>query len=100
MKLLGKARREFDLQQDTLVQTAHFIPHGFWGRLSWNVVYPLHYLVFPSLCRSISEQASTLSTNESDITMQTNPAGALLSSLLPLLFLLIPQVCHERSPLS
>jgi hypothetical protein len=31
MKLPGKAWPEFDLQHDTLVQTARFIPMAWWG---------------------------------------------------------------------
>jgi len=53
MKLPGKAWLEFELQRDTLVQTAHFIPHGLWGRLYWYAVLPFHELVFPDLCRKI-----------------------------------------------
>jgi len=53
MKLPGKAWLEFDLQHDTLVQTAHFIPHGLLGRLYWYAVLPLHSLVLPDLCRKI-----------------------------------------------
>lgn len=41
MKLPGKAWLEFDLQQDVLTQTAHFIPHGLLGRLYWYAVLPL-----------------------------------------------------------
>ena len=58
MKLPGKAWLEFDLQGDTLVQTAHFIPHGLLGRLYWYAVLPFHSLVFPDLCRQIANQAA------------------------------------------
>lgn len=58
MKLPGKAWLEFDLQQGTLVQTAHFIPHGLWGRLYWYAVLPFHSFVFPNLCAKIVEQAA------------------------------------------
>jgi uncharacterized protein YbjT (DUF2867 family) len=58
MKLPGKAWLEFDLQQETLVQTAHFIPHGLWGRLYWYAVLPFHAFVFPALCARIVEQAA------------------------------------------
>jgi hypothetical protein len=57
MKLPGKAWLEFDLQPDTLVQTAHFIPHGLLGRLYWYAVLPFHSLVFPDLCQKIVARA-------------------------------------------
>jgi uncharacterized protein YbjT (DUF2867 family) len=57
MKLPGKAWLEFDLQPDALVQTAHFIPHGLWGRLYWYAVLPFHIFIFPNLCKKIIDQA-------------------------------------------
>ncbi|MDD2464534.1 MAG: SDR family oxidoreductase [Desulfobulbus sp.] len=60
MKLPGKAWLEFDVQQDRLVQTAHFIPHGLWGRLYWYAVLPFHARIFPSLSRKIIERAMIL----------------------------------------
>jgi uncharacterized protein YbjT (DUF2867 family) len=57
MKLPGKAWLEFDLQQDVLVQTAHFIPHGLWGRLYWYAVSPFHTFIFPNLCQKIVDRA-------------------------------------------
>lgn len=57
MKLPGKAWLEFDLQQDVLVQTAHFIPHGLWGRLYWYAVLPFHIFIFPNLCKKIVDRA-------------------------------------------
>jgi len=56
MKLPGKAWLEFDLQRDTLVLTAHFIPHGLSGRLYWYAMLPFHSLIFPDLCRNIVAQ--------------------------------------------
>ncbi|MCB2184302.1 MAG: SDR family oxidoreductase [Desulfobulbaceae bacterium] len=53
MKLPGKAWLEFDIQSDKLVQTAHFLPKGLWGRLYWYSVLPLHHLVFTNLSRQI-----------------------------------------------
>ena len=58
MKLPGKAWLEFDLQQDTLTQTAHFIPHGLLGRLYWYAVLPFHHFVFEALCQGIVKQAA------------------------------------------
>ncbi|MCA1766005.1 MAG: SDR family oxidoreductase [Desulfobulbaceae bacterium] len=57
MKVPGKAWLEFDIQPDKLVQTAHFLPSGLWGRLYWYSVAPLHHLVFSNLARQIVLQA-------------------------------------------
>lgn len=58
MKLPGKAWLEFDLQHETLIQTAHFIPHGLLGRLYWYAVLPFHSFVFRDLSRKIVQQAA------------------------------------------
>ncbi|MBV5317358.1 MAG: SDR family oxidoreductase [Desulfobulbaceae bacterium] len=58
MKLPGKAWLEFDLQHDTLTQTAHFIPHGLLGRLYWYSVLPFHFFVFKDLSKKIVQQAA------------------------------------------
>ncbi len=60
MKLPGKAWLEFDLQGETLTQTAHFIPHGLFGRLYWYAVLPFHHFVFADLCKGIIDRAATL----------------------------------------
>ena len=60
MKLPGKAWLEFDLQGETLTQTAHFIPHGLLGRLYWYAVLPFHHFVFADLCKGIIDRAATL----------------------------------------
>ncbi len=60
MKVPGKAWLEFDLQEDTLVQTAHFHPRGLLGRLYWYAVLPLHLFVFGGLGRKILKQAAAL----------------------------------------
>jgi len=57
MKLPGKAWLEFDIQPDRLVQTAHFIPSGIWGRIYWYSVLPLHYLVFTNLAGQLLKTA-------------------------------------------
>ena len=57
MKLPGQAWLEFDIQPDKLVQTAHFLPNGVWGRLYWYSVLPLHHLVFPNLAKQIVREA-------------------------------------------
>lgn len=58
MKVPGKAWLEFDIQDDRLVQTAHFHPRGLFGRLYWYAVLPLHHLVFKNLAEKIVKQAA------------------------------------------
>lgn len=53
MKVPGEAWLEFDVQTEQLVQTAHFLPKGVWGRLYWYSVLPLHYFVFSNLARTV-----------------------------------------------
>lgn len=62
MKIPGKAWLEFDIQPDQLVQTAHFIPNGIWGRLYWYSVLPLHHLVFSNLARQTLNTAQKIET--------------------------------------
>lgn len=57
MKVPGKAWLEFDIQPNLLIQTAHFLPRGLWGRLYWYSVLPLHYLVFTDLSRKLVQRA-------------------------------------------
>lgn len=57
MKVPGKAWLEFDIQDDVLIQTAHFFPRGILGRLYWYSVVPLHNLVFSNLAKKIVEHA-------------------------------------------
>jgi len=57
MKLPGKAWLEFDIQPGRLVQTAHFIPNGIWGRVYWYSVLPLHHLVFSNLAKQVLNKA-------------------------------------------
>ena len=53
MKLPGEAWLEFDVQADQLVQTAHFLPRGLWGRLYWYSVLPIHHFVFNDLANTV-----------------------------------------------
>ena len=57
MKVPGKAWLEFDIQPDRLVQTAHFLPRGIWGRIYWYSVLPLHHFVFSDLAKKLVERA-------------------------------------------
>lgn len=58
MKVPGDAWLEFDVQPDQLVQTAHFLPKGLWGRLYWYAVLPFHHFVFNDLSRTIVNSAT------------------------------------------
>jgi len=60
MKVPGKAWLEFDIQPEQLVQTAHFLPSGVWGRIYWYSVVPLHNLVFLDLARQIIATAKKM----------------------------------------
>ena len=57
MKVPGRAWLEFEvIEQDgqtTIRQTAIFDPLGFYGRVYWYVLYPLHQLVFGGMLRNI-----------------------------------------------
>ena len=57
MKVPGKAWLEFDIQDNVLIQTAHFFPSGILGRLYWYSVVPIHNLVFSNLAKKIVEHA-------------------------------------------
>jgi hypothetical protein len=61
MKVPGKAWLEFDLQDDRLVQTAHFHPRGLLGRVYWYAVLPFHELVFKNLAEKIVARAAKAS---------------------------------------
>jgi uncharacterized protein YbjT (DUF2867 family) len=56
----GKAWLEFSIAEQTLVQTAHFLPKGLWGRFYWYITQPLHKLIFPSMAKGIIKKARTL----------------------------------------
>ncbi|MEJ2691390.1 MAG: SDR family oxidoreductase [Deltaproteobacteria bacterium] len=60
MKLPGEAWLEFEIQGDSLVQTAHYLPRGIWGRVYWYAVKPLHNLVFADLANKIVGKAKML----------------------------------------
>lgn len=60
MKVPGKAWLEFDVQPGQLVQTAHFLPKGLWGRAYWFAVLPLHNLIFKDLAENIVRKSGML----------------------------------------
>jgi len=58
MKLPGKAWLEFIIEENRLIQTAHFYPRGIWGRLYWYSTLIFHNLVFQDLAENIVRQAA------------------------------------------
>ena len=56
----GKAWLEFAISDKTLVQTAHFLPKGLWGRLYWWLTMPFHLFVFKDLARKIVKKAGEM----------------------------------------
>lgn len=60
MKLPGKAWLEFKIQDNQLIQSAYFYPHGVSGRLYWYALIPLHHLIFSNMAASILKRAKDL----------------------------------------
>jgi uncharacterized protein YbjT (DUF2867 family) len=54
MKLPGDAWLEFNIVENTLIQTATFRPLGLSGRLYWFLVYPLHGFIFKGMIKRIA----------------------------------------------
>lgn len=57
MKLPGEAWLEFKIEEQTLIQTATFRPHGLSGRIYWYLLYPFHYLIFHGMAKAIVKSA-------------------------------------------
>lgn len=61
MKVPGKAWIEWETVAEDggarLVQTAYFKPAGLGGVLYWNLLYPIHKLIFSDLVRAIGRDA-------------------------------------------
>jgi hypothetical protein len=55
MKLPGEAWLEFQIQDNTLIQTATFRPKGLMGRLYWMAVFPLHGIIFKGLIDELTK---------------------------------------------
>lgn len=67
MKVPGSATLEFAVEDQPgggaiLVQRAHFQPRGAWGRVYWNVLRPLHLLVFRGMADGIVRAAEAGAT--------------------------------------
>jgi uncharacterized protein YbjT (DUF2867 family) len=58
MKLPGKAWLEFVIEDNMLIQTAHYYPRGVLGRLYWYSTLLFHNLVFQDLAEKIVKQAA------------------------------------------
>jgi uncharacterized protein YbjT (DUF2867 family) len=58
MKLPGEAWLEFkiDHNEGVLLQTATFRPKGFLGRAYWYLLFPIHWIIFRNMAKSIAEK--------------------------------------------
>lgn len=54
MRLPGKAWLEFRVTEKQLQQRATFKPNGWWGRMYWYGIYPLHVIVFRGMIKRIA----------------------------------------------
>ncbi len=65
MRVPGDAWLEFRVrpldgpgaERSELVQTAYFRPTPLWGRLYWNLLYPLHWFIFRGMARGLARAA-------------------------------------------
>jgi len=55
MKLPGEAWLEFKINENKLIQSATFRPHGLLGRMYWYSVLPMHGIVFKGMIDKITE---------------------------------------------
>jgi len=64
MKVPGKAWLQWEAEPDgegtCVVQTALFAPVGLTGTLYWNLLYPIHKIMFSGLVRSVARAAEKL----------------------------------------
>ena len=64
MKLPGRAWLEFEVigaeNFSTIKQTAIFEPIGFFGKIYWYSLYPLHQLIFADMIKAIAKKALAL----------------------------------------
>ncbi|MCF8379675.1 MAG: SDR family oxidoreductase [Bacteroidales bacterium] len=54
MKLPGEAWLEFQVQGNSLIQTATFRPKGLFGRMYWYAVLPFHSIIFRGLIKRLT----------------------------------------------
>lgn len=66
MKVPGSAWLQWDIEPDgagsRIVQTALFAPVGLTGTLYWNLLYPVHKIIFAGMLRSIVRVAEEKAT--------------------------------------
>lgn len=81
MWLPGEAELQFRIEpvergsvQTRLIQTARFRPRGLLGLAYWWAVWPLHFLVFPTMMRGVKRDAEQMAQNESDPAPIASPA--------------------------
>jgi hypothetical protein len=55
MKLPGEAWLEFQIKNDTVIQTATFRPKGLQGRMYWYAVLPFHGIIFKGLIKKLTK---------------------------------------------
>ena len=55
MRLPGEAWLEFKIEDQKLMQTATFRPHGLWGRLYWYSILPFHGYIFSGMIKKLSK---------------------------------------------
>lgn len=58
MKLPGEAWLEFKIDREkmTLLQTVTFRPKGFWGRIYWYLLLPIHWIIFKNMAHTIAQK--------------------------------------------
>lgn len=71
MKLPGRAWLEFEVlpggASTTIQQTAIFDPAGWFGRLYWYALFPLHQFVFAGMLRGIAREALRISADGANV---------------------------------
>ena len=89
MKLLGRAWLEFEVigteNSSKIKQTAIFEPIGYFGKIYWYSLYPLHQLIFAGMLQAIADKALTLSKRAGTFFIKSSHRTAMLPycSLLP-----------------
>ncbi len=58
MKLPGEAWLEFEIKEETMTlsQIVTFRPQGFWGRIYWYILLPIHLIIFKNMARSLAQK--------------------------------------------
>ena len=90
MKVPGDAWLEFRVRplgdgsdHSELIQTAYFRPTPFWGRLYWNLLYPIHRSDLPRHGRGIARAAERTSRRPSRAESLLDPKASASGGLVP-----------------